>query len=92
MRTAHWVYLSLITNVIVKFYQYLLVAKRKACLQPEKTQGYRYLFAVQFFNSYVFRGRLVGLDKVFENRDRHHRFRRQILRLNEGLILILAQR
>ena len=72
---------------------YELVAKRKACLQPEKTQGYQYLFAVQFFNSYVYRGRLVaGLDKVFENRDRHHRIRRQILRQNEGLILILAQR
>ena len=41
-----------------------LIAKRKACLQPEKTQGYQYLFAVQFFNSYVYRGRLVaGLDK-----------------------------
>ena len=33
----------------------------------------------------------MGLDKVFENRDRHHRIRRQILRKNEGLILILAQ-
>ena len=71
---------------------YVLVAKRKACLQPEKTQGYQYLFAVQFFNSYVYRGRLVaGLDKVFENRDRHHRIRRQILRQNEGLIWFLAQ-
>ena len=70
----------------------ILVAKRKACLQPEKTQGYQYLFAVQFFNSYVYRGRLVaGLDKVFENRDRHHRIRRQILRQNEGLIWFLAQ-
>ena len=69
----------------------LLVAKRKACLQPEKTQGYQYLFAVQFFNSYVYRGRLVaGLDKVFENRDRHHRIRRQILRQNEGLIWFLV--
>ena len=70
----------------------ILVAKRKACLQPEKTQGYQYLFAVQFFNTYVYRGRLVaGLDKVFENRDRHHRIRRQILRQNEGLIWFLAQ-
>ena len=68
-----------------------IVAKRKACLQPEKTQGYQYLFAVQFFNSYVYRGRLVaGLDKVFENRDRHHRIRRQILRQNEGLIWFLV--
>ena len=32
----------------------VLVAKRKACLQPEKTQGYQYLFAVQFLNSYVY--------------------------------------
>ena len=62
-------------------YNFELVAKRKACLQPEKTQGYQYLFAVQFFNSYVYRGRLVaGLDKVFENRDCHHRIRRKILR------------
>ena len=68
-----------------------LVAKRKACLQPEKTQGYQYLFAGQFFNSYVFKGRLVGLDNVFKIRDCHHRVRRQILRKNEGLILILAQ-
>ena len=68
-----------------------IVAKRKACLQPEKTQGYQYLFAVQLFNSYVFRGRLVGLDKVLKNRDRHHQIRRQILRKNEGLILILVQ-
>ena len=66
--------------------QYGIVAKRKACLQPEKTQGYQYLFAVQFFNSYVFGGRLVGLDKVFENRNRRHRIRRQILRKYEGLI------
>ena len=78
----------------VNYFQnkFQLVAKRKACLQPEKTQGYQYLFAVQFFNSYVYRGRLVaGLDKVFENRDRHHRIRRQILRQNEGLIWFLAQ-
>ena len=32
-----------------------------------------------------FRDRLVGLDKVFENRNRHHRIRRQILRKYEGL-------
>ena len=54
------------------------VAKRKACLQPEKTHSYQYLFAVQYFNSYVYRGRinkgyLGGLDKVFKIRDRHHR-------------------
>ena len=56
----------------------------------------QYLFAVQFFNSYVYRGRinkgyLGGLDKVFKIRDRHHRIRRQILRKDEGIILILAQ-
>ena len=72
------------------------VAKRKACLQPEKTHSYQYLFAVQFFNSYVYRGRinkgyLGGLDKVFKIRDRHHRIRRQILRINEGLIFVPAQ-
>ena len=79
-------------DTLVVTLQIYIVAKRKACLQPEKTQGYQYLFAVQFFNSYVYRGRLVaGLDKVFENRDRHHRIRRQILRQNEGLIWFLAQ-
>ena len=34
------------------------VAKRKACLQPEKTHGYQYLFTVQFFDSYVYRSRI----------------------------------
>ena len=73
-----------------------MIAKRKACLQPEKTHGYQYLFAVQFFNIYAYRGQvnkghLRGLDKVFRNRDRHHQIRRQILRKNEGIILILAQ-
>ena len=52
---------------------YVSVAKRKACLQPEKTHSYQYLFAVQFFNSYVYRDRinkgyLGGLDKVFKIR------------------------
>ena len=72
-------------------------SKRKACLQPEKTHshGYQYLFAVQFFNSYVYRGQinkgyLGGLDKVFKIRDGHHRIRRQISRKNEGLILIVT--
>ena len=36
----------------------LSVAKRKACLQPEKTHGYQYLFTVQFFDSYVYRSRI----------------------------------
>ena len=35
-----------------------LCSKFKACLQPEKTHGYQYLFAVQFFKSYVYRGRI----------------------------------
>ena len=34
------------------------VAKRKACLQPEKTHGYQYLFTVQFFDSYIYRSRI----------------------------------
>ena len=34
------------------------VAKRKACLQPEKTHGFQYLFTVQFFDSYVYRSRI----------------------------------
>ena len=36
----------------------LSVAKRKACLQPEKTHGYQYLFTMQFFDSYVYRSRI----------------------------------
>ena len=52
------------------YYNELSVAKRKECLQPEKTHGYQYLFTVQFFDSYVYRsrinkGHLGGLDKVF---------------------------
>ena len=51
---------------------------------------------MQFFDSYVYRGQinkgyLGGLDKVFKVRDCHHRIRRQISRINEGLILILTQ-
>ena len=38
--------------------QSISVAKRKACLQPEKTHGYQYLFTVQFFDSYVYRSRI----------------------------------
>ena len=53
-------------------------------------------FAVQFFNSYVYRGRinkgyLGGLDKVFKIRDRHHRIRRKILRKNEGILLLIKR-
>ena len=62
-------------------------------------------FFVQFFSVQLFRlriniikvckgankGHLGGLDKVFKIRDHHHRIHRQILRPNEGLILILAQ-
>ena len=74
----------------------VLVTKHKACLQPEKTHGYQYLFAVKFFNFYAYRGRVNkghsgGLDKVFKIGGCHHRIRGQILRKNEGLILILAQ-
>ena len=39
-------------------YYLMTVAKRKACLQPEKTHGYQYLFTVQFFDSYVYRSRI----------------------------------
>ena len=34
---------------------------------------------------------LGGQDKVFEIRDRNHRIRRQILRQNEGLIIVLVK-
>ena len=37
------------------------------------------------------KGHLGELDKDFRNRDRHHQIRRQVLRISEGLILILAQ-
>ena len=58
------------------------------------------LFSVQLFRLRINiikvckganKGHLGGLDKVFKIRDRHHRIHRQILRQNEGLILILAQ-
>ena len=38
-----------------------------------------------------YKGHSGGPNKVFKIRDRHHRIRRQILRQNEGIILILAQ-
>ena len=44
--------------VLIIFDNKLSVAKRKACLQPEKTHGYQYLFTVQFFDSYVYRSRI----------------------------------
>ena len=58
------------------------------------------LFSVQLFRLRINiikvckganKGHLGGLDKVFKIRDHHHRIHRQILRPNEGLILILAQ-
>ena len=58
------------------------------------------LFSVQLFRLRINiikvckganKGHLGGLDKVFKIRDRHHRIHRQILRQDEGLILILAQ-
>ena len=47
------------------------------------------------FSFLAYRGSIraiQGVDKVFKIWDRHHRIRRQILRKNEGLIFILAQR
>ena len=58
------------------------------------------LFSVQLFRLRINiikvckganKGHLGGLDKVFKIRDHHHRIHRQILRPNEGIILILAQ-
>ena len=58
------------------------------------------LFSVQLFRLRINiikvckganKGHLGGLDKVFKIRDHHHRIHLQILRPNEGLILILAQ-
>ena len=84
-----------------------MTIQRKICRKtqsvppPEKTQGW---ISLSFMcNCFVFelilykcirgqyKGHLGGLDKVFKIRDRHHRIHRQILRQNEGLILILAQ-
>ena len=75
--------------------------KTQSVPPPEKTQGW---ISLSFMcNCFVFelilykcirgqyKGHLGGLDKVFKIRDRHHRIHRQILRQNEGLILILAQ-
>ena len=80
----------------LKMCWFILVAKRKACLQPEKAHGYQYIFAVRLFNFYAYRdwvnkGHLGGLAKVLKNRDRHHRICRKILRKNEGLTFILPQ-
>ena len=75
----------------------LIISRKTQSVPPaRKDTQYQYLFTVQFFDSYVYRtrinkGHLGGLDKVFKIWDRHHRIRRQILRKNEGLILILAQ-
>ena len=82
----------LLDNMLISKSSNVISRKTQSVPPARKDTGYQYLFAVQFFNSYVYRGRLVaGLDKVFENRDRHHRIRRQILRQNEGLIWFLAQ-
>ena len=51
---AHCIY----SDNTVYYTVYITVAKRKACLQPEKTYGYQYLFTVQFFDSYVYRSRI----------------------------------
>ena len=66
--------------------KFILVAKCKVCLQPEKTHGYQYLFTVQFFiirpiiGAGVNKGYIIGgLNKVLRLRDCHHRIRRQIL-------------
>ena len=95
-RTPRWPRIANSKKFHEKNFRKKLVAKRRACLQPDKTHGYQYPFAVQFFNSYVYRGRinkgyLAGLDKVFKIRDRHHRICCQTLRNNEGQILIPAQ-
>ena len=47
-----------------------LVPKRQACLQPEKTHSYQYLFAMQLFNfcgdrGWFNKGHLGGLDIDF---------------------------
>ena len=72
--------LVIVPHSLLIYFHNHMVAKRKACLQPEKTHGYQYLFAVQFFNIYAYRGQvnkghLRGLDKVFRNRNRHHQIR-----------------
>ena len=53
------VLIDLVSNQAkIYYYLELSVAKRKACLQPEKTRGYQYLFTVQFFDSYVYMSRI----------------------------------
>ena len=75
------------------------VAKRKACLQPEKTHEYQYLFAVQFFTfsfmpigAGVNKGYGGDLNKVSELRDCHHWIHRQFLRRNLGLTLFSSSK
>ena len=49
------------------------------------------LFHFLDYKSGQYKGRYGVLDMVFKIRDHHHRIHRQILRQNDGLILILAQ-
>ena len=83
-------------NTLLNNINLILVAKRKASLQPEKTRGYQFLFAVKFFNFYPYWGRanmghLGALDTVFELRNWQHWIHRQILRSNVGQTFLLAQ-
>ena len=73
------------------------VAKRKACLRQKRHWARSVSFSsntnVSFLDYKIgqYKGRYGVLDMVFKIRDHHHRIHRQILRQNDGLILILAQ-
>ena len=90
----------LLTQITLhKYIQYLSQNAKRASARKD-TGLDQSLFSVKLFRLRINiikvckganKGHLGGLDKVFKIRDRHHRIHRQILRQNEGLILILAQ-
>ena len=88
------------TLFIEKRLYYYLSQNAKRASARKDTGLDQSLFSVQLFRLRINiikvckganKGHLGGLDKVFKIRDHHHRIHRQILRPNEGLILILAQ-
>ena len=89
------------TKSLVTYFNVFYLSQNAKRASARKDTGLdQSLFSVQLFRLRINiikvckganKGHLGGLDKVFKIRDHHHRIHRQILRPNEGLILILAQ-
>ena len=86
-------------SLYLNFVKYLSQNAKRASARKD-TGLDQSLFSVQLFRLRINtlkvckganKGHLGGLDKVFKIRYHHHRIHRQILRPDEGLILILAQ-